>query len=167
MTGRLLPSLAIAGLFCVVPAAWAQTPQFVVPSEFAAVTPFVRILETAGITIQRIEDGQQGRAYPNLRASAFLETNRGDVKIAVFASEAQTDRISITYMRDKRRGAHRYRLNGIATGTGLTVESGEPLYFTIDRAWLVETRDGAMDLLVKQALGQVRDGVESTSRAPR
>lgn len=128
---------------------------------------FVRILEAAGIRIQRIEDGQLGQAWANVRTSAFLETDRGDLKVAVLPRDIRTDRISITYKHDDRRGGHDYRLLGISPTMEIRIVSGMPLYFTIAREWLVETRDASMDGQIKKALGQVGGDAETTGRAPR
>lgn len=166
MTRRHVRLFVIAGLLCRQPA-FAQPSPFVVPPEFVEVTPFIRVLEAAGLKVQCIEDGQFGQAWAGIHASAFLETDRGDLKVVVLPKEIRIDRVSITYRHDDRRGEHDYRLNGIALKSEIRVVSGMPLYFTVAPTWLVQTRDASMDGLVKQALGQVRDEPETAGRAPR
>lgn len=166
---RILPGACAISFVLLNPVAMssAQALQFEVPAGFASVTGIVKRLEAAGLVIQRMEDGRQGRIFPNVRASVFIETDRGDLKVAAFANDAQAERTSVTYTRDTRRGLHEYRLDGIGPRMGITVMSGVPLYFTIERAWLIETRDGALDVLIKRALGQTSDEPQETGRVPR
>ncbi|MFN8579390.1 MAG: hypothetical protein U0163_00225 [Gemmatimonadaceae bacterium] len=147
----------------------AQPARFSVPAPYEAVTPFVRMLEDAGITVQRIEDGQQGRVFTGLRGDAFLETSQGDLKIAVFDNDSISERVTVAYSRPRgRQVVHRYQLTGVSLKSLATIESQTPLYFTLHRGWLIETRDGAFDMTIKRALGQVEtDAGPVTSRAPR
>lgn len=144
-----------------------QTSSFVVPSAFAEVEPFVRTLERGGLKVQRLEDGQLGNGWASVRTSAFIETDHGDLKVAVLPKNVRADRIGVIYTRDTRKGIHSYRVTGVALNMEILVDSGTPLYFTIDTNWIVETRDAMMDAVIKRVLGQIADGDESPSRTPR
>ena len=147
----------------LVPANAVQSAPVVVPERFKAVEPFVRLMEEKGIAVRAVDASDLDGLFTSIRGTAYLDTDKGQLDVAVFPEAADAERLTITYRRSAKGTKHMYVVAGWSKNQRpRETERDEPLYITLHRQWFIATPDAALDLLVKRALGQA-----SAVSAPR
>ena len=132
-----------------------------VPRDLEFATEIVDTLQASGLEVFAVVP-EKMPPFPGAEKRVLLLTNEKKmIDVFFFPSEDAADHITITYSRSSQPGKHhRYSIEGWPVAGGEVLDTFQPLYFTLQGRWLIQTGHPEIDALVKKALRQMGPAAE-------